>query len=173
MKTREELVDAWDWMWDDPELHVAWFRDLIFETWQYFRQFKNDAKVPNGDLIIYRYVSSYWMTAEEYPSNCPHYMYECCCDFAEGLSWAIENNFQDPYNQEHLPLLLDGPDQFGEGMTADMSSYESYKKDFREHLIYFMEMDLEGDELDEDEEKNRIDNLDKKKVARLKITCEM
>lgn len=159
MKTREELQDAWEQVWNDPMLHVAAFRDLIFDTWQYFRQYKENGSYPGNDLIIFRYLSSYWMTAEEYPSNCPHYMYDCCCDFAEGLTWAIEHNFQDPYNRERLPLLLSSLDQFGGGMDADMSSYESYTADFKKHLIYFMEQDLEGDELNEDEESKRIEKI--------------
>lgn len=163
-KSREEILSAWEQVWNmytgGPKLDVVGFKHLIFDTWQYFRQFKDYNSVLRKELPIIRYISSYWMNAEEYPTNCEQYMYECCTDFAQGLSWAIENDFQRGYQKESLPLLLSWHSAGGADLEADMSSYQSYARDFRKHLIYFMREQAEGDDgIEENKELKKITEM--------------
>lgn len=168
MKSKEQIFLSWENVWDEytggPKFDVNCFKHLVFDTWQYFRQFKAYNSVLREDLAIVRYLSSFWMNAEQYPTNCEQYMYECCTDFAQGLSWVIENDFQRGYQKESLPLLLAWQQHGGADMEADMSSYDAYARDFRKHLIYFMREQAEGDdEIEENEELKKITELMKEK----------
>lgn len=164
IRDREEILSAWENVWDEytggPRLDVARFKHLIFDSWQYFRRFKAYNSVLREDLPIVRYISSFWMNAEQYPANCEQYMYECCTDFAQGLTWAIENDFERGRHKESLPLLLSWHDHGGADTEADMSAYDSYARDFRKHMIYFMREQAEcDDEIEENEELKKITEL--------------
>lgn len=158
---RNRIQEAWEKVWKDyflsgPVLDVTGFVRLVFDTYEYFLQYKNYNSVLREELTIYKYISAFYLAADEYPENCEHYALDCCTDFAHGLCWAIENDFKRGMHKMCLPLLLDDPDHGGADSEADMSSYETYQKAFRKHMIYFMRMHIEEDELDENEELEKI-----------------
>ena len=165
----EELLEGWE------EINAAYanvttldlmkIKHLIYNTFVYFRAYKRYNSVPREDLPIYKEISIF-SVGNYYPKNCRHYEFECCIDFVNGLLWAIENDFERGYSEECLHLGLEYHDMSTE---ADMSSYETYEKCFRKHLVMFMRdsSEYQDGELDEQEELDRIasyrDSLDEKK----------
>lgn len=156
----EELISMWEKVLEDSEadtLDTVNFKHLIFDTYRYFYQFKAYNSVLRADLEIYKYAVRFCNVWGGYPNNCERYELATCLDFAEGLCRSIETGFQRGYYQISLPLGLSYHAPAGcSEPEADMSSYEAYEKAFRRELVAFMREYMEDDELDEQEELQKI-----------------
>ena len=100
-----------------------------------------------GDLDVYRDICELACIGE-YPKDCRQYEFDCCMDFVEGLLYAIELGFPRGYNQIALHVGLNEHMAGGGGRDADMSSYESFSRDFYKEMKFHLSDAFEDDTTD-------------------------
>ena len=142
-----------DWETSKDELRVEGKFDvirvkhLIYDTYQYFYQYSGYNSVLRGDLDVYRDICELACIGE-YPKDCRQYEFDCCMDFVEGLLYAIELGFPRGYNQIALHVGLNEHMAGGGGRDADMSSYESFSRDFYKEMKFHLSDAFEDDTTD-------------------------
>ena len=129
----EDIIDNYD-PFDDYELDFDEMKTLIYNTYEYFHMNKESDTILRVDLPIYRCISQFELI-ERYPKDWTSSMLDNCADFILGLRYVLENGFDAGYKENPLPLGLGRHTPAGcADQEADMTSFDTYSKDFDDQL---------------------------------------
>ncbi|MBR3438369.1 MAG: hypothetical protein IKH13_02560 [Clostridia bacterium] len=158
-KQREILEEKWKLLAEDLQSigekftsdRVKEFKPLFYETFEYFFENKASGSVLRSDLRIYHFISIFTST-DIYPGIRSEVNLRCCQSFAESLCWGIENGFEEAYCfKKTIPFDILS---HGSNNWTDMSTYETFEKDFGRLLKMYEE---EYEELLAEEEEEQED----------------
>ena len=142
MLIAEDLINEED-IFDQEEL-----KHLIFDTYQHLESVLTDKNSYPRDLLpLYKYlVQASQYLNNSYLESVPAAVSATFGDFIEGLCYVIENGFDCGYLEHSLPLGLTRPTPAGcADPEADMSSYESFLKDFNDNVEYLKTIGYDED----------------------------
>ena len=153
---QQRLLDAWDEIGSITAIHgydldLDQMKHLIYDTYRYFWEKREDDFISREDLPIYKCIGQY-IKFEYFPDNMPESVAYTLLDFAAGLCLAIETGFDVGYLEETLVLgyWSDGGPSIAPHTEVHMSSYEEYEKGFEEDREGFREWLDEYDDEEED-----------------------
>ena len=129
----------------DPEE----LKRLIFDTYQHLESALTDKNnYPRDLLLLYKYIVQACMhLSTKYLERVPHAVSVSFADCLEGLCYVIEKGFNTGYYEHSLPLGLSRHTPAGcADPEADMSSYESFLKEFDDNVEYLKSIGYDDDE---------------------------
>ena len=143
----ETLAESWlevlEWLAEDPEeFDVETVKKLIFDTYHFYKQEVGDnGEVSRNLMIVYKYVSQAgFYLSTQFVDGVPESVSTTCADFLEGLSYVIEKTFDAGYGKNPLPMGLARHTPAGcAGAEADMTTYETFEKDFNDNITFLQE----------------------------------
>ena len=152
MKTYEEIAEEWSDLVeilrykDDPP-DVEAFKRLIFETYHFSRNNLKGDSIPRKKLELYKYICQVCESlSEEYPLEMKASLSETFQAYTMGLCYVIENGFDCGYLDNSLPSGLNRHTSAGcADPEADMTTYESFNKDFVQDVEWLIEEYEEDD----------------------------
>ena len=132
MRDYEELTSEWEELLEVlrcGHADLGAVKHLIFDTYHFL---KNDLKgdsIPRNRLELYKYISQACRSLYlDYPLGIKKSESLAIFEFASGLCFVVENDF-DGYLNNLLPVDFYSTTGF-DNSEADMTSYESFEKDF-------------------------------------------
>lgn len=151
MRDYEELTTEWEELLETlrcgkPDLETV--KHLIFDTYHYLKANLTGDTIPRNRLELYKYVGQACQSLyTDYPTGLKHSETLVFHAFASGLCFIYEAGFV-AYGENNLRLVfVEEPAGFYEP-EADMTTYESFEKDFDKIVGWYQDID---DEEDEDE----------------------
>ena len=148
----ERLSDGWGDIVNQMEegfLDEKHIKPLIYDTYHFFKKELADGETIKRDqLEIYKYISQacFWCKTDLGAPD-KFSLQGTCEDFLEGLIYVIEYSFDAGYGANPLPIGFNRTPDGCADIEADMTSYETFEKDFNEDMEYFKE--LLGEDIDE------------------------
>ncbi|MBQ3379911.1 MAG: hypothetical protein IJG50_08655 [Clostridia bacterium] len=158
MRDYNELTSCWNDLLErmiyENELDAELAQRLIFETYHFEKNNIPGDHIPRNRLLLYKYVVRFGdLFYRGYPKGMRGSTADTFCIFAEGLSYAIENNFDCGYGANPLPISLNMHVPAGcAPLEADMTTYGSFIRDFNENVGWLREQYYEDEDEDEDVE---------------------
>ena len=147
MRDYEELTAEWDDLLETLRCGHADLdsvKHLIFDTYHFL---KNDLKgdsVPRDRLELYKYISQACRSLYlDYPLGMKKSDSLAFFEFASGLCFVFENGFEGSLNNL-LPVDFYSPTGF-DNSEADMTTYESFEKDFDKVAGWYLIEDEEDE----------------------------
>lgn len=151
VKDFEELTAEWEDLLEilrcgKPDLDVI--KRLIFDTYWFLKADLTDVSIPRDRLELYKYIGQVCQSLyTDYPTGWKHSETLVFHAFASGLCFVYEAGFV-AYGKNNLRLVfVDEPAGFYEP-EADMTTFESFEKDFNKIIGWYQDID---DDEDEDE----------------------
>ena len=146
-KDYETLAFSWlevlEWLAEDlGEFDVETVKKLIFDTYHFYKQEVGDnGEVSRNLMIVYKYVSQAgFYLSTQFVDGVPESVSTTCADFLEGLSYVIEKTFDAGYGKNPLPMGIARHTPAGcAGAEADMTTYETFEKDFNDNITFLQE----------------------------------
>ena len=140
MRGYEELVLGWEEVLEclrdkeTPDIDVI--QHLIFDSYHYEKKEIKGDSVPRNRLKLYKLIGQFCQSlSENYPEGMTASLSETCEDFASGICYVIENAFDCGYGENVIPISLNRHVPVGcANPEADMTTYESFVKEFDENL---------------------------------------
>ena len=131
---------------------VDYFNHLIFDTYQLLREEHTADTISKKLLPLYRHIAQVSILLEyEYISDIPHSVQGALKESCWGLCYVIEHGFNSGYHEISMPTGLRSYTPAGcADSEADMSSFESYMKEFNSNIRYFKDLDEDYDPEDEE-----------------------
>lgn len=132
MRDYEELTSEWEELLEvlrcgHADLDAV--KHLIFDTYHFLKSDLKGDSIPRNRLELYKYISQACRSLYlDYPLGIKKSESLAIFEFASGLCFVVENVF-DGYLNNLLPVDFYSPTGF-DNSEADMTSYESFEKDF-------------------------------------------
>lgn len=151
---REKMIEAWEDTIRGREknfLDIEKTKHLLYDTYLYFATDSSENKfILREDLPIYRIISRIYEIWNKYPDSCKMWEFDAFVEFAEALRNGIEKGFPGGYLPNSLVLgMTYRVPAGGANPEADMSSFETFEKAFRNEVAAFkLDYDDEDDEDD-------------------------
>ena len=146
MRDYEELTAEWFDLLEtlrcgEPDLDA--FKRLIFDTYHFLKADLKGNSVPRDRLELYKYIAQSCRSMYlDYPSGLKHSETMALLAFASGLCFVYEAGFAG-YGENSLRLIfIDEPSGFYEP-EADMTTCESFEKDFNKFAGWYQKYDDE------------------------------
>lgn len=140
----EQLENKWEELIETCRgigyfLEIEFVKELIYDTFVYFRGFEKDDRLKPSDLKIYRHMCEFLCT-EYYPTEWLASDFDNCTEFVAGMCALVELGAESGSFQGKLPLITERYIPKGcPQPEADMSSYEAFDKSFEENLKLLIE----------------------------------
>lgn len=125
----------------EPDLEAI--KHLIFDTYHFLKSDLTGDTILRNRLELYKYIGQVCQSLyTDYPIGMKHSETLVFLAFASGLCLVYENGFVG-YDENSLRLVfVDEPAGFYEP-EADMTSFESFEKDFNKFVGWYQEYDDE------------------------------
>lgn len=129
-----------------PDLDAV--KHLIFDTYHFLKTDLTGNTIPRNRLELYKYIGQVCQSLyTDYPIGMKHSETLALLALASGLCFVYEVGFAG-YGENSLRLIfIDEPAGFYEP-EADMTTYESFKKDFDKIVGWYQDID-DGEDEDE------------------------
>ena len=95
-----------------------------------------------NELTVYKYIGqmSFFLNTNNV-DGVPESVSTSIADFLQGLSYVIEKSFDAGYGKNPLPIGLGRPTPGGcAEPEADMTTYETFEKDFDDNVNFLREV---------------------------------
>lgn len=146
MRDYNELTVEWEELLEtlrcgEPDLEAI--KHLIFDTYHFLKSDLTGDTIPRNRLELYKYIGQVCQSLyTDYPIGMKHSETLVFLALASGLCFVYENGFVG-YDENSLRLVfVDEPAGFYEP-EADMTTYESFEKDFDKIVGWYQEYDDE------------------------------
>ncbi len=128
-----------------------YFNHLIFDTYHLLREEHTEDTLSKKLLPLYRHIAQVSILLDyDYIPGISHSVQKALNESCWGLCYVIEHGFNSGYHKISMPTFLRSYTPAGcAAPEADMSSFESYIKEFNDNARYFRES---GEDYPEDEE---------------------
>lgn len=155
MREYDDLTAEWEEILEIlrcSEQDLDAVKHLIFETYWFLKTDLKGDSIPQDRLELYKYLGQVCQSLyTDYPTGWKHSEALVFHAFASGLCFIYEAGFV-AYGENNLRLVfVDEPAGFYEP-EADMTTYESFEKDFDKIVGWYPDID---DGEDEDEENKK------------------
>lgn len=156
MRDFDELIAEWEELLEilrcgEPDLDAV--KHLIFDTYWFLKSDLKGDSIPRDQLELYKYICQVCQSLYlDYAGNMKQSESMTLHACALGLCFVYENGFVG-YGENPLQIGLNmHTPAGGSDPEADMTTYETFDKDFKENVEYLREYcDEDYDEEDEDE----------------------
>lgn len=143
MRDYEDLTAGWNEIVDDLRDHdkadIENIQHLIFETYLFVKQNIYGDSIPRSRLELYKLIVQFCELLGYYSAGMAESLSTTCEAFAMGLCYVIEKEYKG-YREDSLPISLNIHVPGGcSDLEADMSTYESFVKEFNENVEWLRE----------------------------------
>ena len=147
MRDYEELTSEWEELLEvlrcgQTDLDAV--KHLIFDTYHFLKSDLKGDSIPRNRLELYKYISQACRSLYlDYPLGMKKSDSLAFFEFASGLCFVFEHGFAG-YSNNLLPVDFLSQTGF-DNSEADMTTYESFEKDFDKVTGWFLAEDEEDE----------------------------